>query len=354
MKRDLSSITPSKWTPVLLLVAVLLLRSGLQQEEQTKEYQWGPESKVAEVLFALGAERPLHALDSIDPEKAERGKELIRKGKTTWPDGSSSGRISKFYTCDDCHNVKREDPDLTVSDPEARLDHAMERGLPFLQGTTFYGVVNRGSWYNGDYVEKYGDLARDARDTLRNAIQLCATECSQGRLLNDREMNAILHYFWSISYTLNDIGIGIKRIEKLEKAAASDEKHEKIIEDLKSRYSSGSPATFLDPLPKKERLMGKKGDPKRGRYIYEKSCQHCHMPGKGITRFTLDKSILTFRKLKKHFDDFSKYSIYQTLRYGTSPKKGYRPYMPHYTKQRMSDGQIEDLAAYIRKKAKGK
>lgn len=354
MKAGKSSISAFKWTFSLVLAAVLFLSSGLEKDDKDNSYQWTPQSKVAEVLFALGAKKPLHAIDSIDPEMAESGKELVQQGSTSWPDGSSSSRISKFFNCTDCHNVKKEDPDLSISDPEARLSYAIDQDLPFLQGTTHYGLVNRESWYNGDYVEKYGDLARDARDTLRNAIQLCATKCSQGRLLTDREMEAMLHYFWSIGLTLNDIGIGIKRIEELENAAASDDKKEKLIKDLKSRYLSGSPATFLRPLPKKERLMGKKGDPKRGRHIYEKSCQHCHMPGKGITRFTLDRSVLTFKKLKKHFGDFSEHSIYQVIRYGISPKKGYRPYMPHYTKQRMSDRQIEDLAAYIRKKANGK
>ncbi len=336
---------------VLLLAAFVLAFDHAPQEEDEKD--WGPGTPLHKVLRSLGQEPRLHALDSIDPKMVESGEDLVKRGSTEWPDGSKSGKISKFYTCDDCHNLKKEDPDLSVSDPEARLDYAMEKDMPFLQGTTLYGVVNRETWYNDDYVEKYGELALDSRDTLRNAIQLCATECSQGRLLNERELEAMLHYFWSISYELRDLGIGIERIEELEELAMEDGKAKDAIADLKEEYLSGSPATFLEPLPLEERDMGKKGDPEKGRFIYENSCQHCHLPGKGITRYTLDKSVLTFKELLKNFDNWKERSIYQTLRYGTSPKKGYRPYMPHYTKERMSDGQIEDLASYIRKKAQG-
>ncbi len=346
---------PSKHIWALLILGGLLsafVLSGTDPSPRKKGPEWGLSSKVAEVLPALGAEKRLHHIDSIDPQKADRGEELVKKGHTTWPDGSKSPRVSKFFTCNDCHNLKREDPDLSVSDPEARLQYVRKKDMPFLQGTTLYGVVDRESYYNDDYVEKYGDKAVKARDTLRNAIQLCATECSQGRRLTEREMEAVLHYFHRLGIELQDIGFGIEQIEKLEKAAAKSGKDEKWIERIKGRYLSGSPATFLDALPTPQRGLGKNGDPKKGAFIYENSCQHCHMPGKGITRFTLDRSILTFKMLEKHLDDYSKNSIYQVIRYGTSPKIGYRPYMPHYTKERMSDGQIEDLAAYIRQKAK--
>ena len=65
--------------------------------------------------------------------------------------------ISKYYVCTTCHNLEIEDPDLRVSDPETRLTFAKENDLPFLQGSTFKGIVNRESWYNDDYVKKYGD-----------------------------------------------------------------------------------------------------------------------------------------------------------------------------------------------------
>lgn len=350
MKRRANAIIRTNTTIPFLLIALIILSFGYERSDMEKP-EWGPSTPVNEVLWAIGEEKPLHAVEDVDPKKVERGKELVKKGTTEWPDGSKSGRISKFYTCNDCHNLVKEDPDLSISDPEARLDFAMNNDIPFLQGTTLYGVVNRETWYNGDYVEKYGELAVDARDTLENAIQLCATECAQGRPLNDREMEAMIHYFHEISITLRDIGIGIERIQELEKMATEDQRMSDAIKDLKERYLSGSPATFLEPLDLEAREMGEKGDADKGRFIYENSCQHCHLPGKGITRYTLDKSVLTFRELEGHFEDWKNRSIYQIIRYGTSPRLGYRPYMPHYTKERMSDRQIEHLAAYIRQKA---
>lgn len=340
-----------------VLFAVLLAFIGVSlsmafADLQGKETSlgWNKNTAVSTVLKALGAKERLHSIGSLDSTLVKKGRELIKQGYTEKPNGQKTKRISKFYNCTDCHNVKRENPDLSDIDPASRLDYAIKHDLPFNQGTTLYGVVNRESWYNGDYVEKYGKAALKARDTLRNAIQLCATECAQGRKLSQWEMKAVLNYLWSIQLKLGDLALSKDMMAQLRQKRDNKGKATGTIKKLKAQYYTASPATFLDALPVSERKMGKGGNPERGKAIYKHSCRTCHK-ATGPTRYTLDYSVLTFNQLQRHFDDYSKKSIYQVLRYGTSPKKGYRPYMPHYPKERMSRKQVNDLAAYIRQQA---
>ena len=153
------------------------------------------ETPVTEVLKELGAEPAAHLVDkSVDNVSVEAGERLVLEGIASSPWGGKTRRQSKHFVCTSCHNVVKEDPDLRVADPEARLAYAAENGMPFLPGTTLYGVVNRKTFYNGDYEKKYGDLVRTAREDLREAIALCATECAQGRELENWEMESVLSY----------------------------------------------------------------------------------------------------------------------------------------------------------------
>ena len=123
-------------------------------------------TKVNDVLFALGDPVPKWFPKDVSAENIQRGKEIILEGRTTAPDGKRSKYVSVYYMCTSCHNNVIEDPLLTVSNPQDRLEYAREHQLPFLQGTTFYGITNRESWYNDDYYKKYGDLVEPAADDL--------------------------------------------------------------------------------------------------------------------------------------------------------------------------------------------
>ncbi|MDC1306347.1 hypothetical protein N8Y88_05175, partial [Saprospiraceae bacterium] len=147
------------------------------------------DKSVIEVLEELGvdysAKRPNMSISGVS---AEAGRSIVENGFAPKPGGGNTGQQSKHFVCTSCHNTQREDPDLTVSDPEARLSYVSDRDMPFLQATTLYGAVNRDTYYNGDYYKKYGDLVDAARNDLRGAIQLCAVECAQGRSLDDWEL----------------------------------------------------------------------------------------------------------------------------------------------------------------------
>lgn len=332
------------------LVAVGAILAGTGPNDFNNSGQWDSTTRLSKVLTHLGDPKRLHAIGELDSNLVAKGKALLTKGRMEKANGELTSRQSKYYNCTHCHNLEQEDPDLSNPNPSDRLDYAIQNDLPFLQGTTLYGVVNRETYYNGDYQEKYGADAKVARDTLVNAIQLCATTCSQGRKLTDQEMEAVLHFLWSIELKLGDLDLSRNLLKKLNQAKHQKREHPNLIDSLKKHYVSGSPATFADALPEPKREMGEKGDPQIGEAIYKKSCRQCHKAG-GPTRFTLDFSTLTFNQLTKHLDDYSEKSIYQMTRYGTSPKKGYRPYMPQYPLERLSRNQVEDLAAYIRKQS---
>lgn len=310
---------------------------------------WGPETPVQEVLAYFGQENPKHSLAEATDQMTlvKRGEDIILRGKTISPSGKKSKFVSKHYVCTSCHNLTQEDPTLTSRDPEKRLDYAIEQDLPFLQATTFHGIVNRESWYNDDYFKKYGALVKPAQESLKEAIQLCATECAQGRLLEDWEMEAVLAYYWSLQFELGDLEMGTEGLEKLKRLALDKNSQAEAVKLIKSFYMQTSPATFSDPPPDKSKgYEGLTGNAERGKSIYSRSCLHCHKAG-GVSKYTLDNGKLSLRHLRKKIPQDSHMSLYQIIRYGTYALPGHRPYMPHFTLERMSNQQVEDLRAYI-------
>lgn len=309
-------------------------------------------ASVAELLEELGDAPIAHKVNKDIPgSSVERGADLVLRGITIDAKGKKTVKQSKHFVCTSCHNIQREDPDLSVADPQARLEYAAQKGLPFLQGSALYGAVNRTKFYNDDYFKKYGALVDKARSDIREAIQLCAIECSQGRPLKDWEMESVLAYLWSIDLKLGDLNLEASEKEMVENAAKGQANKQTAIDLLKSKYLDGSPATFVDPP--KDRKSGYEnisGDATNGKLVYDLSCKHCH-EGKRYSMFNLDDSAFSFKHLKKHFPKYTRYSVYQVSRYGTSPINGKRSYMPNYTLQKLSNQQLEDLRAYIDQEA---
>ena len=292
----------------------------------------GKDTAVAEILEKLGDTPLPHKPDmSMAGVSVENGRDIIFTGYSRKPSGRKSKVQSRHFKCTACHNMEREDPDLSVSDPEARLAYAKKNNLPFLQGTTLHGVVNRTKFYNGDYKEKYGDLVAKARNNLREATQLCATACAQGRELEDWEIESVLAYFWSLDLKLKDLDLSDKEYTSINNAMDNSEKKTAAITLLKSKYLDASPANFLIPPPDRKKGYGLKGDPENGKVIYNLSCLHCHKGAK-YSFFTLDDSKYSHKLLDKNMAKYTRYSLYQVGRYGTHPLNGKRGYMPHYTK----------------------
>ncbi len=333
------------WITLLSLSLLWITQRSFEEEV------WNAETPLLDVQYSLGESYPDHYI-SPDSTLAKMGEELVKTGRTIGPNGKRVKYISKHYVCTTCHNLEVEDPDLRVSDPEARLTFAKKNNLPFLQGTTFKGIVNRESWYNDDYVKKYGDeKIEKAHENLREAIQLCAIECSQGRPMEDWEIEAVLAYYWTLQFTLEDLQLTTQNLEKLntEKEIAV---HQKDLQTwLRTFYSTKSPAHFYDAPPDKKRgYEGLVGNPDNGKDLYELSCLHCHQT-EGVSHYVLDNSKLSFRHLDKKITKDSHFSLYQIIAYGTYAIPGHKPYMPHYPEERMSKQQVEDLRAYVEEMA---
>ncbi len=337
-----------------ILFSVFMLLTALTPQPNPV-LEINKDTPVWDVLKELGEPEPNHAIHNL-PRNAsvEVGRDLVLKGVSKPKVGKSSSLQSKHFVCTSCHNVEREDPDLTSSDPQARLEFAKEKGIPFLQATTLYGAVNRSSFYNDDYEKKYGDLVIPTRNNLREAIQLCAVECSQGRRLENWELESVLAYLWTLEFKMDDLALTSSEFQSLEAAMKKDADQtskEELRTLIKGKYLPGAPAHFVEPPADRKKGHDLQGNPDNGQLVYDLSCKHCH-ESQRYSFFNLDDRKMTFKYLGKHFKKYTRYSTYQVVRYGVQSRPGKMAYMPQYSKDKMSDQQLEDLRAYIEMRAK--
>ena len=306
---------------------------------------------LEEAILLLGGKASKHSMLQADPEKAAIGQQLITKGQAK-RGLFKSKLISPYFNCTDCHNLVNEFQDARNNKPEDRLEHAINKNLPFLPGSTLWGVYNRRAWYNGDYVKKYGDLVKEARSSLSAAVQVCAEYCSAGRKLTDWELDAIMHYFKAQELKIKDLPIDGNSRKNLSKVNQLTEKEKaKLLHVLESSIVRAYPASFLETMPKEQRTYGKGADEENGREIFNRACMHCHENGR-VSHLVLNRDVLTGRLLEKHLSDYSDFSLYQIVRHGTYSRPGRNQYMPLFTEEKMSNAQLESLVAYIKSLAK--
>jgi len=300
---------------------------------------------VEDALLYLGEKPPIHYIPKLDMDSARMGEEMVRYGKLS--DGSNK-RISKYFYCTDCHNLQKETADPADQSPEAVLEYGKKNKIPFLPAATFYGMYNKTNWYNGDYARKYGDLVAPTRDTLFNAIQLCATQCSQGREMTDWEIRCVMHYYKSLEYKITDLVFTKEELDQLGADVVSEKKS--AIIRIKSKYHQTNEATFgTSKIPE---IEGHVPNLENAEYIYVYGCLHCHAPEKEITNFDLSMDKLSFKFLEAKLYKYNSFSLSHITRYGTYAISGRRQYMPQYTMENMSDVQLLDLIGYIKAKAK--
>lgn len=316
------------------------------------ERTWTDAMTVSAVLFALGEPQPDHWREP-DAALAKAGEEIFRTGRTIGPDGKKTAKVSRAFECTDCHNTVREDPDLRVSDPEARLTYAIENDLPLLPGTTMVGQVDRTSWFNDDYVKKYGSLVEPANKSLVGATNLCSKECSLGRVLSDWEMDAVLSYFWTLALVWSDLPAGGVSLAMAETVArrGTDEHKEELRAAVRGEFLPASPATFGSLPPeygKGTPGYGHEGDAARGEAIYKRSCLHCHAKGGAAFHRFADKRG-SYKTLYGGSSNKGIESYYYVVREGTKPL--FHKYMPLFPLQRLSDEQVEDLRAWVESQA---
>ncbi len=331
----------------LIIICALLTPMFSFRGEQQTSCSWNDNTNVYDALFELGEVKPPHYIENPDPEDIRMGKEMVFEGRAVKTDGSKSKYISNIFKCVDCHNQVREDPALFNPNPDTRLEYVSANGLKFYQATTFWGMVNRESWYNDDYYIKYGERVQKANKNIDEATQLCAEICSAGRLLEDWELKAVTSYYWSLQLKLGDLGLAPEDWTKIETMYHEATQHKDLFAFLKSKYMLYSPAHFGEgPTDKEAGYPALTGNASSGEKIYKLSCQTCHRDG-GPSDLIFDESKFTFKKLQKDITDDGQLSIYEIIRHGTYSDAGKPEYMPLYTYDRMSNQQVEDLRAYI-------
>lgn len=326
------------------------------QRTATPPIEVNDSTGIWEIYERLG-KIPLHQVDTnLAGFSVERGRELVHQGYTTGPDGKTTAKQSRYFVCTTCHNIQPEFADLAETDPQKRLEYAAEQDIPFLQATTFFGIVNRLSFYNDDYQKKYDhvETINEAQYDIRTAIQLCATECAQGRSLEDWEVESILAYFWTLQIRIGDLGLTETELEKIQIALDSNVSTQRAINILRGHYKEYSPAHFVaEPQAfhtVKTEVAHDEQRLQNGQYIYEQSCLHCH-ERRRYSFFKLDTTRSSFRHLYRQTRKGMKGSVYKITRYGTSPVFGNKSYMPLYSKEKLSPRQVEDLRLYIQHKA---
>lgn len=341
---------------ILLIISVIsLIGFGFinSNMEQQKIFQISDDfenRKVLEIEIALGGNQPNHYMADYDTTLAAIGKKLITEGKATYNNKLGS-LISPYFNCTDCHNLVRETKNLSDLDPQHRLDYLVKNDLPYTAGSTLFGIYNRIKFYNGDYDKKYGDLVIDARDTLENAVQLCAEYCASGRPLVDWELNAIMNYFKSQELYIKDLNLNQEELSLIKSSLGKNHSDKEALPIIQSKYVNRYPATFTGAKAEEKRKYGKGGDVENGKKIYQSGCLYCHK-NKRVTFLNLEDDVLSGRYLWKNRKGYDDLSIYQVVRWGTYPIVGRQQYMPLYTKEKMSDQQLEDLMSYIKEIAK--
>ncbi len=334
-----------------LIILAFVVCTGFTASVILEPAPYDSNMPVSSLLISLGEEAPAHYRGTVDMEKLGIGKDLVHLGGP-FENGEVKYRVSDHFVCVDCHNTQPESKFAHDNDPNSRLEFAMETNLPYLPGSTFYGITNRTSWFNGDHEKKYGaELIGPARHDLVNAIQLCSKECSVGRELTEEELEGVLHYLGSMELKLKDLNLSDEEMESITARGQSEEQKAQNIRLIRSKFLQGYPATFAEVLPKKERKMGKEGgDLEKGKWLYEKSCLHCHSPEKSVTDRTVfgnGKDQKSFKWLASYFKKSNGGSVYWITRHGTESKDHIPQYMPIYSQEKLTNDQIEDLAAYI-------
>ena len=289
---------------------------------------------------------------------ADKGKDLIFNGASLKQ--NNKGRTSSqspYFKCTACHNTKKELADLTNINAQNRLEYAVSKDLPFLQGTSFYGIINRVTYYNDDYQKKYGHIPiiKASNTDIRKAIQLCATQCAQGRALEDWEIESILAYFWTLGLKIKDLNLTKPSIQIIETALKTQKNSSEALQLIDAGYLDKSPAHFAEDKPFEPMEKQQLNNLQRfnnGAQIYQRSCLHCH-ENQRYSFFHLDKSRFAFKNLITRSKAGGMGSLHKITRHGTWPLAGKKAYMPLYPIEKLSEEQLIDLRIYIENMSMG-
>lgn len=349
------SKTTSIFSLFLLSILALTQLSVHSAPEHAPSLEITNETLVWKVMMKLGKVN-VNVLDKKKESSKIKGEQLVTQGSTTSFKGNRTAMTSNKLTCIACHTIQKEHPNANNITPQDRLEHGDSMNIPFLPGAPFYGLVNRVAFFTNDYQEIFAHKNRSAlqvghRD-IRKAIQACNTLYAKGRTLAPWEIESILAYLWTLELKIGDLNIPAAVVHTVESAINTNKNNARAVNLMRRYYKEVYAASLVLPLPIEERnlISPVLNDFGSGKKIYKLSCLHCH-GDKRYANFKLDESQKTFKLLKKHFDAPTRYSIYDAIRYSPG-SKGNKTNPPHYTAERMSNQQLQDLRFYIAQKAK--
>ena len=349
------SKTTSLFSLLLFSVLALTQLAVHSVPEQAPSLDITNETKVWKVMTSLGKVN-VNVLDKNRPSSKTKGEQLVTRGYTSSFKGNKTALTSKKLFCVACHTTEKEHPNANNTSPQSRLEYGDSMSIPFLPGAPFYGLINRVAFFTNDYQNIFAHKNRLAlqvghRD-IRKAIQACNTVYAKGRTLDAWEIESIVAYLWTLELKVGDLNIPDNIIQITEEAIKTNKDNARAVNLMRRYYKEVYPASLVLPLPVEERnlISPVLNDFSNGKKVYKQSCLHCHA-GRRYSNFKLDRSQKTFKFLKKHFDLPTRYSIYDAVRYSPG-SKGNKNNIPHYTEQRMSNKQLQDLRFYITQKAK--
>lgn len=343
----------------LIILAVSLASFTSYQGSKSTLTDFTADTPISDIFEKLGKIKLNQVNPKIEGVSAQIGKSIIYDGYSTQKDGTGKTSMQSIYfKCTACHNVEREFKDLTDINAADKLNYAIEKDLPFLQGSTFHGIVNRTNFYNGDYQKKYGSVAgiRNSYNDIRSAIQFCATQCAQGRELEDWELESILAFFWTKELKVKDLNMATEKQAIVKKALKEQTNAVEASHAIEEHYLKTSPAHFAEKdIEYKELTATDKSDKARfasGKEVYQRGCEHCHA-NQRYSFFSLDDNTLDFKFLLSKAQKGGFQSIFKITRHGTYSLNGKKAYMPQYPIEKMSDKQLMDLRIYIENMAEG-
>lgn len=335
---------------ILVLVTCLSLVFLGASIPQKNQFEITDKTKVWRIMSGLGKVNVNSLYKSI-PHDVLKGEQLVTKGVTVDFKGRTTPRTSPKLTCVACHSIEPEHPFYGTIDAKARLEHADSMGMPFLPGAPLYGLVNRVAFFMDDYqrkfVHKQAYALKDGHRNIRLAIQACNTIYAKGRPLQDWELESILDYLWTLELKMGDLGVPDSVLVLVKESMETNLANSRAVNLMRRYYPEVYPATLVPPLPIEEReeVSPVLNDYNSGKAIYRRSCLHCHA-NRRFANLKLDQSPNSFKLLKKHMDSGSRQDFYDAVRYQPDSKAN-RSQPPHYTAERMSDQQIQDLRFYI-------
>lgn len=338
-----------------LILFVFALSSIALQKAPPPPLDITNQTKLWKVMTSLGKVNT-NALDEDRRFDVTKGQQLIMSGYTTNFKGKKTAPTSPKLTCVACHTLELEHPQPSTINPQSRLEHADSSGIPFLPGAPLYGLVNRVAFFTNDYQGIFAhkdhlSLQAGHRD-IRKAIQACNMVYGKGRVLEAWEIESILAFLWTMELKVGDLHMPDSIIASIEESIRTNTNNARSVNIMRRYYPEVYPATLAGPIPlgKRKKISPVLNSFTNGKRVYRQSCLHCHS-NKKYAHFKLDSKQKTFQFLKKHFDDTSRYSIYDAIRYSPGSKAN-RTGPPHYTSERMSDQQIQDLRFFITQMAR--